>query len=75
MGDVVEFKQKEKKDYGYSYNVSYSYDTFTMEWENLGLSYHGTLQSNYIVDKLENLVTVDKSKYNKVVDYVEETLE
>ena len=75
MGDVVEFKQKEKKDYGYSYNVQYSYDTFTMEWENLGLSCHGTLQSNYIVDKLENLVTVDKSKYNKVVDYVEETLE
>ena len=42
MGEVVDFKTREQlSDYSIG---DYNIDEFTMTWENLGLSYHGTLQ-------------------------------
>ena len=58
MGDVIDFKTKEiQKDFSQS---NYEVDRLTVEWENLGLSYCGTLQIDYLLKCLENLAYDDE---------------
>lgn len=58
MGDVIDFKTKEvQKDFSQS---NYEVDSVTVEWENLGLSYCGTLQIDYLLKCLENLAYDDE---------------
>ena len=44
----------------YSIN-NYDVDQFTVTWENLGLSYHGTLQIEYLIKCLENITYDNES--------------
>ena len=62
MGEVVQFKKKETLEY----NSPYTIDKFTMTWENAGLSYEGTIQTQYIVDQLT---------LNRIFDNAQETVE
>jgi len=61
MGDVIQFKKKETLEYS-----PYTVDKFTMTWENAGLSYEGTIQTEYIIDQLT---------LNRIFDNVQETVE
>ena len=61
MGDVIQFKKKETLEYS-----PYTVDKFTMTWENAGLSYEGTIQTEYIIDQ---------STLNRIFDNVQETME
>jgi len=47
MGDVIPFKKKEDENYWIG---QYAVDSFTIEWENYGVSYQGTLQFTMEVD-------------------------
>ena len=59
MGEVVDFKTREQlSDYSIG---DYNIDEFTMTWENLGLSYHGTLQIEFLLKCLENITHDNES--------------
>ena len=66
MGDIIEFKPKEKKeDFR---NTIYEVDRFTMLWEDCGLSYEGTLQIDYLTSQLDEDSTIQRwyVRYSKV---------
>tara|TARA_X000001382_G_C3131135_1_gene166414 strand:- start:94 stop:264 length:171 start_codon:yes stop_codon:yes gene_type:complete len=51
MGEVFQFKtKKELSDFSMN---GYEVDEFTITWENLGLSFQGTIQIQNILDSLE----------------------
>mgnify|MGYP003326489295 CR=1 FL=1 len=59
MGSVIDIKTREEV-IDYSIN-NYEFDQFTVTWENLGLSYHGTLQIEYLLKCLENIAYDNES--------------
>jgi len=62
MGEVIQFRKKETLKCDSPYTI----DKFTMTWENAGLSYEGTIQTQYIVDQLT---------LNRIFDNAQETVE
>lgn len=60
MGEVIDFKTREQLS-DYSIGNNYEIREFTIEWENLGLSHHGTLQIEYLLKCLENITYDNKS--------------
>lgn len=48
MSNIIEFKRRENLS---TLNV-YEMDKFTITWEDYGLSYCGTIQTQFITDKL-----------------------
>lgn len=51
MSNIIEFKRKENLSMLNAYEI----DKFTVTWEDYGLSYCGTIQTQFITDKLTEI--------------------
>ena len=66
MSNVIEFKKKDKKHENNFETNTYTVNKFLMTWEDTGLSYEGTVQTEWITGHSSSTIGTE---------YVESTVE